>query len=350
MGEETRVNDDIWSRLCDCRDPVVLYGTGNGADKILDELTKRGVSVSGVFASDGFVRERTFRGMKVLSYSECKARFPGMCVLMCFGSSRPEVMENVRRIMGECEFLVPDVPVYGEELFDAAFYAAHEAELQSVRERLADEASVKTFDDVIRFKLTGEPRYLFDCETAEEEVDRLIRLPVGAVIADFGAYNGDTVKKYASLYPSYGEIVAVEPDKRNFRKLCENTAGMRDIVPVNALLSDGVTETHIDGRKGRGTHEAEDGTKISSVSVDSLFAERGVGFMKFDVEGNELAALRGSVRTIKKHRPAMLVSCYHRSGDLFTLPLEILSIRDDYQVYLRKLPGLPAWDCQYYFV
>lgn len=316
----------------------------------MDELTKRGVSVSAVFASDGFVRERTFRGMRVTSYEECRTRFPGMRVLMCFGSSRPEVMENVRRIMNECEFYAPDVPVYGDTLFDAAFYEAHEAELQSVRERLADEISVKTFDDVIRFKLTGEARYLFDCETAEEEADGLIKLPDGAVIADFGAYNGDTVRKYASLYPSYGEIVAVEPDKRNFRKLRENTAGLRDITTVNALLSDRIGECFLDGARGRGVHETENGDRIAGVSVDSQFAEQGVDFMKFDVEGNELAALRGAVRTIKKHRPAMLVSCYHRSEDLFTLPLEILSIRDDYKVYLRKLPGLPAWDCQYYFV
>lgn len=344
------MNDDIWKELCAQNAPVVLYGTGNGADKILDELGKRGVKVSGVFASEGFVRERTFRGMRVISYEECKARFPGMRVLMCFGSSRPEVLENVRRIMSECEFYVPDVPVYGDTLFDSVFYAAHEKELSSVRDRLADEQSVKTFDSVIKFKLTGEPRFLFECETDESEADGILKLHENAVIADFGAYNGDTVKKYAALYPSYEKIVAVEPDKRNFRKLGENTAAMRDIFSVNALLSDGVTETHIDGRKGRGAHEAKDGAKISCVSVDSLFAETGVDFMKFDVEGNELAALRGAVRTIKKYRPAMLVSCYHRSEDLFTLPLEVLSIRDDYKVYLRKLPGLPAWDCQYYFI
>ncbi len=344
------MNDDIWNELRAQNAPVVLYGTGNGADKILDELGKRGVKVSGVFASDGFVRERTFRGMRVTSYEECKTLFPGMRVLMCFGSSRPEVLGNVRRIMDECEFFVPDVPVYGDTLFDSVFYAAHEKELAAVRARLADEKSAETFDSVIKFKLTARPHYLFSCETRESEADGIIKLREKAVIADFGAYNGDTVKKYASLYPSYEKIVAVEPDKRNFRKLGENTAGMRDIFPVNALVSDGVTDTHIDGRKGRGAHEAEDGMKIGSVSVDSLFAERGVDFMKFDVEGNELAALRGGVRTIKKYRPAMLVSCYHRSEDLFTLPLEILSIRDDYKVYLRKLPGLPAWDCQYYFI
>ena len=339
---------DMWTELASQSSPVVLYGTGNGADKIMDELFRRGIKVSGVFASGGFVRDREFRGFRVTSYEDCKSRFPDMKVLMCFGSSRPEVLANVGRIMSECDLYVPDVPVYGENLFDAAFFDAHKTELDSVRETLADEKSVKTFDNIVSFKLTGRPRYLFDCETDEKEADGLIKLPQNAVIADFGAYNGDTAKKYAELYPQYEKIIAVEPDKRNFRKLLANTETMRGIVPVNALVSDENGVSRIETAKGRGVSEAESGSEVPAVTVDSLFFESGVDFMKFDVEGAELAALKGAVRTIKKYRPAMLVSCYHRSEDLFTLPLEILSVCPEYGLYLRHLPGLPAWDTQFY--
>lgn len=343
------MNGDMWTTLRKKNIPVVLYGTGNGADKIAEELRSRGVAVAGVFASSGFVRERTFRGFRVMPYEECKRLFPDSPVLMCFGSSRPEVLKNAEHLMAENDFYVPDVPVYGSALFDAPFYEAHTAELQSVRARLADELSVKTFDNVISFKLSGKPRYLFECETSEYEADGIIKLGENAVIADFGAYNGDTVQKYAALYPRYARIVAVEPDKRNFRKLGENTAELRNVTCVNALVSDAVGESLVDGAGGRGVHEAEKGAGIRSVSVDELFGDTGADFLKFDVEGNELAALRGAARTIKKYRPAMLVSCYHRSEDLFSLPEEIMSVREDYKIYLRKLPGLPAWDMQYYF-
>ena len=50
---------DIREKLKKLRTPVVLYGTGDGADRLIDDLNKLGVAVSGVFASDGFVRERT---------------------------------------------------------------------------------------------------------------------------------------------------------------------------------------------------------------------------------------------------------------------------------------------------
>lgn len=341
---------DMWDSLALTDSPVVLYGTGNGADKILDELARRGISVAGVFASSGFVRDRSFRGYKVRSYEECRELFPCMKVLMCFGSSRPEVLENVKRIMSECDFYVPDVPVYGDNIFDSAFYEAHREEFEAVRSALADEKSVKTFDGVVAYKLSGRPERLFECETAEEEADGLIKLPDNASIADFGAYNGDTVKKYALLYPSYSSITAVEPDKRNYAKLCANTADMRNVFPVNALLSDENGDSHIEKAKGRGVHESENGAFVSKVTVDGLFAEHGVDFMKFDVEGAELAALKGAVRTIKKYRPSMLISCYHRSEDIFTLPLELLSVCPEYKLYLRHLPGLPAWDTQFYAV
>lgn len=341
---------DLWQKLKSEGKPVLLYGTGNGADKVMDELEKRGIPVCGIFASTEFVRDRYFRGFRVESYDGCRRKFPDAKILMCFGSSRPEVLDNVRRMMAESDLFIPEVPVYGDEIFDADYYEKNRDSLEKVRRILADEKSVFTFDSIINYRLTGKPEYLFACETTKTEADGLIRLPGSTVIADLGAYNGDTVLKYSRLYPDYARIVAVEPDRKNYEKLCRNTADVRNVTAVNALIADCDRECTIEGAKGRGVHEASEGKTVRGVSIDNLFENEKVGFIKFDVEGNELEAIRGGIRTIKKHRPAMLVSCYHRSGDLFTLPLAVLSVVPDYRVYLRHLPGVPAWDTQFYFI
>ena len=104
----------LWEYLKTVKKPILLYGTGNGADKIIDRLLLYGVTVSGVFASDGFVRNRYFRGFKVISYSESKAVFKNFIVLVAFGSKRPEVLNNVEKIAFEQELYVVDVPVFGE--------------------------------------------------------------------------------------------------------------------------------------------------------------------------------------------------------------------------------------------
>ena len=86
---------DLWHYLQTVKNPIVLYGMGNGADKIINVLKDFGVEISGVFATDGFVRDKYFHGFKLSSYSQLKECFGQMTVLLCFGSSRPEVLENI---------------------------------------------------------------------------------------------------------------------------------------------------------------------------------------------------------------------------------------------------------------
>ncbi|MBQ4369456.1 MAG: FkbM family methyltransferase, partial [Oscillospiraceae bacterium] len=160
---------DIWEKLARCEKPVVLYGTGDGAEKILERLEARGIEAAGIFASDGFVRPgRTFRGLGVVSYAEAAKRFGDMCVLVCFGSDRPEVIGNIKRIAAEQELYMPDVPVCGGGTFDAEYYEAHREELAQVRALLADEESRRCLDEVIEYKLSGEIEHLFACESGAE--------------------------------------------------------------------------------------------------------------------------------------------------------------------------------------
>lgn len=90
---------------------------GNGADKIINILEEKGIEFKGVFASDGFVKEKYFHGLKLSSYEELKQKFGDMIVLVCFGSSRLEVIENIKRISKEQELYAPEVPVFGDGLF-----------------------------------------------------------------------------------------------------------------------------------------------------------------------------------------------------------------------------------------
>ena len=344
------MNTDLWTYLASSNKPIVLYGTGNGADKIIDVLDSREISISGIFASDGFVRKRAFRGYEVESYASCKERLGDMIVLMCFGSSRPEVVENINRIKAEQEFYAPDVPVYGENLFDDGYYAAHKDEIDWVRSVLADEQSRLTLDCTVKNKLTGDIDYLRQCEVSADEADALTTPSGDCLYLDLGAYNGDTVLRYTSLYPSISEIIAVEPDARNFRKLNENTSEIANVTYVNALISDHDGMTSMEVNKGRGAHEGK-GIDVPCVSIDSLLnnVTKPV-FIKFDVEGNELAAIAGGRESIARLRPIMNVACYHRSEDIFTLVRAVLDICPDYKVYMRHLPSVPGWDTQFYFV
>ena len=340
---------DIWQRLKNEHRPILLYGTGNGADKILDELTRLGIIVSGVFASDGFVRARTFRGFKVLSLSEAEVQFGDFLALLSFGSDRVEVLDNIKSIIKKHTLLVAEVPVVGNEIFNLQFARAHQDDLYKVYDMLADDLSRKTFRETVLFKLDGNIDRLFFCETDKNEpFENILRLQKGSSFLDLGAYNGDTVKDFINRVGEYSHITAVEPDFKSFKKLTENI-NRENIEFINAAISDSDGTVMFSKRASRGSVLGGD-VSLPCRSVDSVAGKRTFDYIKFDVEGAELSAIIGAEQVIKATKPKMRIAAYHRSSDYFTLPLKVLEFRDDYKIYMRHTPSVPAWDTDFFFV
>ena len=351
----------MWDEIKNSAKPVVLYGTGDAAEKILKELDARSIRVSGVFASDGFVRDRQFAGLKVVDYRTAKETFGNMTVVLCFGSHRPEVLENIVRISREQDLYAPDLPEAGEGLFDKAFYEAHKDRLAAVRGRLADDRSRLVFDKVIEYKLSGMIDPLLECSTPEEDNWRLF-LGEGtsaALFADLGAYTGDTAGLFRKIRGNGSDlIVAFEPEPRNFRKLSEAPACLENAELINAAAWDCDGTAFFEKGRGRGTRETQTGgadhqpkgRETQLRSLDSVLAGRRADFIKMDIEGAEHNALLGAAHTIKEFCPRMLIAAYHRTEDLFAIPETVLSIRLDYRLFLRKDPSIPAWGVNYLFL
>ncbi len=339
---------ELWQYLKAAKKPIVLYGMGNGADKILNVLDQYGITVSGVFASDSFVRNKLFHGFKISSYSELKAQFGEMIVLLCFGSSLPDVIENIKKIATEQELYAPEVAVIGGGLFTEEYYKKHYKEFEFVYSRLADEVSKKTFENIIKYKLSGKINYLLGCEvSADEPYESFLSLKKDTFI-DLGAYNGDTVTDFINRCPDYNKIFAVEPDLKTFKKLQKNTENYRDITLINACASNECGMLPFSMKGGRNSSLSTDGQMLESITVDSLKSD--ATFIKMDVEGEENNAIIGAKETIIKAKPKLLVSAYHRTDDFIKIPQTVLNIRNDYKIYLRHFKYLPAWDTNFYFI
>ncbi|MBQ6815877.1 MAG: FkbM family methyltransferase [Clostridia bacterium] len=341
---------DLWDYLKGVNKPVVLYGTGNGADKILNELILRGITVSGVFASDGFVRNRTFRGFPVLSYNNAKLKFGNMVVLVCFGSFLPEVINNIKLIASENETYAPDVPVCEVSgVFDLEYAAEHKEQLEKVYNLLADDTSKKVFENIILYKITGKINYLLESETPKSEIYNILTLNSCNVYLDLGAYNGDTVAEFLGYNNCPKKIIALEPDIKNFKKLVNNTKQYDFVNCINAAVGANCGSVNFLARGGRNSKINSQGNNIPQISVDSLNLTGDI-FIKMDIEGNESQAILGAEKTIKLFKPKMNIAAYHKNADMFELPLSVLKINPDYKVYLRHHPYLPAWDTNFYFI
>lgn len=344
------IDRDLWQYLAETEKTVVMYGMGNGADKILKVCDARGIEVSDFFASDGFVRGHTFHGKTVLSYSDVKSKYgaENIIVLLSFASSLPDVIGNIERIASECELYAPDVPVFGENLFDIDFYLENKEKIEQVYSILADDASRFIFEKVIEYKLTGRISPLMEAVSGKDEVYKeLIGAQKVRCAADLGAYNGDTVRELAGYAPSLEKVYAFEPDRRNYKKLSLYAESEKrfsvDALNSAAWCEDTVLEFDAGGNRNSNISHRGKVVQVFARKLDRVISER-VDYIKYDVEGSEKEAILGSVDTIKEYSPALLVSVYHRSEDIFALPLLIKELAPDYRLYLRRYRYLPAWD------
>ncbi len=342
------VKTDLWQYLAKTDKTVVMYGMGNGADKILAICESYGIQVADFFASDGFVRGHSFHGKTVLSYSSVKEKYgaQNIIVLLSFASSLPEVLELFDKVDGECELYAPDVPVCGGGLFNMEFFNTHLSELETVWGMLADDTSRDIFEKVICYKLSGRICYLREAVSERDETFSLI----GDIrrAADLGAYNGDTARELIGRYPHIERIYAMEPDRRNFRKLSEYAESLTDteLIAINAAAwNEAATLTFADsGSRNSGAFAKGKTAEVSALSLDGVLSGQAVDYIKYDVEGAEREAIDGSAETIRAFAPRLSVSVYHRNEDIFALPLQIAAIRPEYKFYLRRRRYVPAWD------
>lgn len=350
-----QLEQSVWERLAEETRPIVLYGMGDGADKILAAFSERGICASAVFASDEFVRGHSFRGFRVEKLSEVTERLgEDVVIVISFASQRPDVLEKMYNLDARFDVVAPDVPVVPGPLFDADFVRAHQDDMARALDLMADETARAVFLDTVRFKLSGKLRYLRDSETDKDEVFRKILKPgTEEHFADLGAYTGDTIQELLHYTAgSFASITALEPDRRSFRKLSAYAESelTGDITLLQAGAWSDDTVLTFAAQAGRQSKVAKQGAETQMRALDSVLNGKPCTMLKMDVEGAERQAIAGAVQTIRRYRPKLNIAAYHTSDDFFALPLLLHELCPEYRFYLRHHPYVPAWDTNLYAV
>lgn len=340
---------NVWTALSESELPIVLYGMGNGADKVLDEFARRGISAAGVMASDEFCRYQEYRGFTVQKESDLERELGDFTVALCFGSSLPDVMAHIHEVASRRTVLVPNVPVTGDVLVTDEYIAQNKSYIEAAWSLLADEWSRAVFKGALDFYYTGRLEYLRAIESDKDEAFTEILKLENESYLDLGAYRGDTVREFLNYCGSYRRIVAVEPNPKNFKKLSEYLGGIENAEAVNAGISDREGVMTVSRKSGRMASLGDpNGARIPVLTVDSLNCSPT--YIKTDVEGMESEMLSGAKNTLKTLKPKMNLAAYHRSEDMFGLILKLHKIMPEYKIYLRKHPYIPCWDLNIYAI
>ncbi len=336
--------------------PLVLFGAGNLGRKTAAELTRLGVRCTAFSDNAERLWNSEVQGLPVLAPEEAARRFGARGIFVVtiwhpFDSHRFSDTQRQLRALG-CVGVLPFAPLfwsYAERLlpYMAADLPAHVVEARDEVLQAgtiwADSASRREYLAQIRWRLLGDLGGLPDPVEHEQyfALD-LFQMRDTEVIADCGAFDGDTIKCLVErLRLPFKQLHAFEPDPTSFAALKNYVKTLP--MPVRGRIV--LHQVAVASRSGP-AYFAGDGTMSAMLSddgrvvvqcarLDDLLADSPPAFIKMDIEGAEADALRGAECLIRKYRPIMAVSAYHRQSDVWEIPLLLRSLCEEYSFFLR---------------
>lgn len=214
--------------------------------------------------------------------------------------------------------------------------AYHLQEWMELHDSLADTESRLTLLDVIRFRLSADPRYMesyavrFKDQYFEAFLDTSRQ-----VFVDVGGFDGDTTEEFCKRYPDYRKVFLFEPSAFNMEAARKRLAQTRDIKFHEIGISDSEGTLPFNAYAGSASSVNKD--KCQNISVTTLdhAIHEPVTFIKMDIEGWEIKALHGAKRLIVEHTPQLAIAVYHHASDFREIANFVLSLNPSYQLYLR---------------
>jgi FkbM family methyltransferase len=174
-----------------------------------------------------------------------------------------------------------------------------------------------------------------------------IKARAGGYVIDAGGGWGDTALYFASEVGEQGKVYTFEFTPENLEVLSRNIELNPQLAQrgeiVRKALWERSGETLTFSTNGPATSVVFDhrngleSQQVTTVSIDDFVKERKlprVDFIKMDIEGAELSALKGAEETIRAFRPELAISLYHKEEDFVDIPAYLDGLGVGYEFFL----------------
>ncbi|HYA42288.1 MAG TPA: FkbM family methyltransferase, partial [Syntrophobacteraceae bacterium] len=370
--------------------PVVLYGAGSAGKELYPILKSHGINPACFCDSNASRAGQMHCGLPVISLSELSEKHKKSLIIITIGAHREELKQHLvamgfdqRRVraisnqealcyythLAQWYWPEKDLPQYENQLSRVYDLLSDQksrdlfltrtallfrgGDYQSFLNFLLDYSDVK-YAEGSTFQAQPQPTtYIVD--TYFQFNNDIIHLNNLEVLIDGGAFTGDSAQEFIKACTkrnlTYKKIICFEPDPMTFSELEKNTAQYSNIVlrpfglwshpdtvrfvDSNVLKNGGARIVSENGNDTSHLCSASSITEIRTTSIDEDISDEPITLIKMDVEGAEIEALHGATKTIRKCRPKLIISAYHKRTDIFEVPLLVHDIVPDYKLYFR---------------
>lgn len=206
---------------------------------------------------------------------------------------------------------------------------------------LSDDTSRIIYSHIVFWRLTLRSSKLIESyllsKHCKQYLDPIAKLGKDEVIVDGGGYIGDSTADFIEELKEYKRIFLFEPDRVNIEQAKTNLNGYKNITFINAGLGNKGKTALFNGQglsSSSFTDNISEGELVNIVSIDETLHDK-VTFIKMDVEGMELEALRGGAMHIQADRPVLAICLYHNVEDIYKIPLYIRELVANYKFFIR---------------
>jgi len=333
---------DYAKEIIDGNIEVVLYGAGCWAKQQYRMLQECGVQIKAVGIDSRYCQPgMRFFDFDILPIENLMDEFPDAALWVGFNLDKESYNELQNRLQGRFgkrKIFACDCAKYenfANQNYKYSDVISNEENFQWLYDKLVDEKSRETFLSYLSQRISGDYSYAENVYDSDHYFAKDLVQLENEVFVDCGAFTGDTIQDLFSKVEPL-KVYAFEPDENNYRILKDNFEGKQVLCLQKGAFSKKTTLFFVGGNADASKIADDGDIQIEVDTIDNILQGQQATFIKMDIEGSELEALKGAEKTIRQFHPKLAISAYHKFEDLFTLPQYIYSLNNEYKFYVRR--------------
>ncbi len=322
--------------------PVIVFGAGEMAKWVTRHWNNYGIEIEGYAVDAEFFKpNQQILNRPIYNFAELSTQAEKFVFVL----GMEDEMQGGHRafdFLNDENIISYPLPINldgSNEKISLDFIKNTHDKFKSTFNMLEDELSRQTMTAFLKLKLTGDWTFNLNVFRPSPYFNELTEPAKGGGYVDCGAYCGDTVERFIKWSGGkYKKIFAVEPEPKNFVELKNfvHDKGYKNITLFNCGVWNEKGVINFESQIERTRASDAGKIEVPTEKLDDILGNEEINFIKLEVQGSELHALKGAEKILTNQAPILSVSIFHKAEDLITIPQFIKSVQSKYKIYIRN--------------